>query len=242
MYLRARDLYKSYRLGETMVHALRGLNVEIAKGEFTALVGASGSGKTTLLNLIGALDIPDSGSIWIDGVDVVRLNENQKSDFRNRKIGFVFQTFNLLPVLNVCENVELPMIVNADISLSERRDRALSAIREVGLEDFTHHIPDQLSGGQRQRVAIARALATSPSLIIADEPTANLDSQTAHKIIDLMQDLNQRRAVTFLFSTHDEKLMSRVSRVVRIADGLIQNVPSNGGFDGSNAGKAEKPT
>ncbi len=252
MYLRATDLYKSYRLGETTVHALRGLNVEIAKGEFTALVGASGSGKTTLLNLIGALDVPDSGSIKIDGVDVAQLNENQKSDFRNRKIGFVFQSFNLLPVLNVFENVELPMIVNSDVSFQERRERALSAIREVGLEDFTHHIPDQLSGGQRQRVAIARALATSPSLIIADEPTANLDSKTAHKIIDLMQDLNQRRAVTFLFSTHDEKLMSRVSRVVRIVDGLIQTTTKssgvNGGtnapateFDQIKSAKSEKP-
>ena len=225
MYLRARDVFKSYKLGETTVQALRGLNVDIAKGEFTALVGASGSGKTTLLNLVGTLDSPDSGAIWIDGVDVVTLDENQKSDFRNRKIGFVFQSFNLLPVLNVLENVELPMIVNRELSDKERRERAMNAIRDVELEDFLHHIPDKLSGGQRQRVAIARALATSPSLIIADEPTANLDSKTAHKIIDLMQDLNQKRQVTFLFSTHDEKLMGRVSRVVRIADGLIQDEP-----------------
>jgi putative ABC transport system ATP-binding protein len=221
MYLKIIQVSKTYRLGETTVTALRNVNLEIAKGEFTALVGASGSGKTTLLNLIGTLDIPDQGNIWIDEVDVVKLNEDQKSVFRNRKVGFVFQSFNLLPVLNVFENIELPMTVNSELKPEERRDRAMQAIKDVGLEDFIEHVPDRLSGGQRQRVAIARALATNPSLIIADEPTANLDSKTAHMIIDLMQDLNQKRNSTFLFSTHDEKLMSRVSRVVRIADGMI---------------------
>lgn len=221
MYLKINQVSKTYHLGETTVAALRNVNLEIAKGEFTALVGASGSGKTTLLNLVGTLDTPDVGSIWIDDVDVVTLNEDQKSVFRNRKVGFVFQSFNLLPVLNVFENIELPMTVNSDLTPEERRDRAMQAIKDVGLEDFIAHVPDRLSGGQRQRVAIARALATNPSLIIADEPTANLDSKTAHMIIDLMQNLNQKRNSTFLFSTHDEKLMSRVSRVVRIADGMI---------------------
>ncbi len=221
MYLKINQVSKTYHLGETTVAALRNVNLEIAKGEFTALVGASGSGKTTLLNLVGTLDTPDVGSIWIDDVDVVKLNEDQKSVFRNRKVGFVFQSFNLLPVLNVFENIELPMTVNSDLTPEERRDRAMQAIKDVGLEDFIAHVPDRLSGGQRQRVAIARALATNPSLIIADEPTANLDSKTAHMIIDLMQNLNQKRNSTFLFSTHDEKLMSRVSRVVRIADGMI---------------------
>lgn len=223
MYLKINHVSKDYHLGETTVHALRDVSLEIAKGEFTALVGSSGSGKTTLLNLVGTLDIPDTGNIWIENVDVVKLNEDQKSDFRNRKIGFVFQSFNLLPVLNVFENVELPMTVNTTLTAADRRERAMQAIRDVELEDFIEHVPDRLSGGQRQRVAIARALATSPSLIIADEPTANLDSKTAHKIIDLMQDLNQKRQSTFLFSTHDEKLMSRVSRIVRISDGQILN-------------------
>lgn len=223
MYLKINHVSKDYHLGETTVHALRDVSLEIAKGEFTALVGSSGSGKTTLLNLVGTLDIPDTGNIWIENVDVVKLNEDQKSDFRNRKIGFVFQSFNLLPVLNVFENVELPMTVNTTLTAADRRERAMQAIRDVELEDFIEHVPDRLSGGQRQRVAIARALATSPSLIIADEPTANLDSKTAHKIIDLMQDLNQKRQSTFLFSTHDEKLMGRVSRIVRISDGQILN-------------------
>jgi putative ABC transport system ATP-binding protein len=221
-YIRALRLSKTYRLGETIVPALKELNLDISKGEFTALVGSSGSGKTTLLNMFGAIDKPDSGEVWIDGVDVVKLSENEKSDFRNRKIGFVFQNFNLLPVLNVFENTELPLIANPTLDATERHARVMNAVRDVQLEDFIEHIPDKLSGGQRQRVAIARALVTSPSLIIADEPTANLDSKTAHKIIDLMQELNHKHKVTFIFSTHDEKLMGRVSRVVRIADGIIE--------------------
>lgn len=226
MYLEVTALQKSYQLGETTVHALRGLNLTLNKGDFTSLVGSSGSGKTTLLNMIGCIDAPDSGKIHVDGVDVLDLSEDQRSDFRNQKIGFIFQTFNLLPVLNVHENVELPLIVNTKISERERRERVLAAIEDVGLGDYHHHIPDKLSGGQRQRVAIARAMVTSPSLILADEPTANLDSTTAHRIIDLMQELNQKRHVTFLFSTHDEKLMSRVTRVVRIKDGVIESQPN----------------
>lgn len=227
MYLEVTALQKSYQLGETTVHALRGLNLTLNKGDFTSLVGSSGSGKTTLLNMIGCIDAPDSGKIHVDGVDVLDLSEDQRSDFRNQKIGFIFQTFNLLPVLNVHENVELPLIVNTKISERERRERVLAAIEDVGLGDYHHHIPDKLSGGQRQRVAIARAMVTSPSLILADEPTANLDSTTAHRIIDLMQELNQKRHVTFLFSTHDEKLMSRVTRVVRIKDGVIESQPNH---------------
>lgn len=223
MYIRVRDVVKTYRLGETTVSALKGLNLEIKKGEFAAVVGASGSGKTTLMNLIGAIDSPDSGSVWINDVNIVTLSENEKSDFRNREIGFVFQTFNLLPVLNVFENIELPLIANSAISVTDRSRRVTDAIKNVGLEDFVHHIPDKLSGGQRQRVAIARALATAPGLIIADEPTANLDSATAHKIIDLMRELNKKLQVTFLFSTHDEKLMSRVDRIIRLSDGAIQS-------------------
>lgn len=225
-YIGVRDLWKTYQLGETSVPALRGLNLSIRKGEFTAIVGASGSGKTTLLNIIGCIDSADSGQVDIDSVNVRSLSRDQLSDFRNQKIGFIFQSFHLLPVLNVYENVELPLVVNPHISSSDRRDRAMQAIRDVQLESFLDHIPDKLSGGQRQRVAIARALAMQPSLVLADEPTANLDSHTAHRILDLMQEINEKRHVTFLFSTHDEKLMNRVNRVIRIVDGLIAEGPS----------------
>lgn len=216
-----RKIYKSYRLGETEVHALRGLDLELRRGAFTALVGASGSGKTTLLNLIGCIDDPDSGQVILDGVEVKPLSDDAKSELRNRKIGFIFQSFNLVPVLNVYENIELPLMIQPEITAADCRRRVESVMEDVGLKEFHHHIPDRLSGGQRQRVAIARALVTEPSLILADEPTANLDSETAHKIIDLLFALNSKRQVTFLFCTHDEKLIGRVNHTVRIQDGLI---------------------
>jgi putative ABC transport system ATP-binding protein len=216
---------KSYRLGETLVEALRGIDLSLKRGEFTAVVGASGSGKSTLLNMIGCIDEPTSGQIILDGIDVHSLDDDKRSDLRNRKIGFIFQSFNLIPVLNVFENVELPLLINQEISSAERRDRVDQAIADVGLGDRIRNRPDQLSGGQRQRVAIARALAGNPVLVLADEPTANLDSATSYKIIDLMLELNQKRHVTFLFSTHDEKLMGRVSRRVHIADGLLKDQP-----------------
>ncbi|MCX6118977.1 MAG: ABC transporter ATP-binding protein [Proteobacteria bacterium] len=212
---------KTYQLGETKVEALKGISLSLKKGEFTAIVGASGSGKSTLLNMIGCIDEPTTGSIILDGVDVHSLDDNKKSDLRNRKIGFIFQSFNLIPVLDVFENVELPLLINPAISAAERTDRVHQAIKDVGLGDRIRNRPDQLSGGQRQRVAIARALAGNPALVMADEPTANLDSTTSFKIIDLMLDLNAKRHVTFLFSTHDEKLMSKVSRKVHIADGML---------------------
>jgi putative ABC transport system ATP-binding protein len=211
-----------YRLGETEVHALRGVSLTIQRGEFMALVGASGSGKSTLLNLVGCIDEPNSGEIRIDGQDISSLSESGRAELRNRKIGFVFQTFNLIPVLNAYENIELPLMIQPGVTAKQRREKVLSAIEAVELQDFQLHIPDRLSGGQRQRVAIARALVTAPSLLIADEPTANLDSVIAHKILDLLFDLNQQRKVTFLFSTHDEKLMGRVTRTVHIRDGMIQ--------------------
>jgi putative ABC transport system ATP-binding protein len=216
-----KDLVKTYTLGETIVPALQGVSLAINKGEFTAVIGASGSGKSTLLNMIGCIDEPDSGSIRIDNIDVTTLTDNEKSRLRNKKMGFIFQSFNLVPVLSLYENVELPLLINTTISPQERRNRIESAIEDVGLKQFVHHLPDQLSGGQRQRVAIARALAGNPDLVLADEPTANLDSTTSHKIIDLMIELNSKRHVTFLFSTHDEKLMDRVSRIVHIQDGVI---------------------
>lgn len=216
-----KNVIKSYRLGSTDVHALRGLSLEIPKGEFAALIGASGSGKTTLLNLIGCLDEVDSGEILIEGTSVKDLNEDQKSDLRNNKIGFIFQSFNLIPVLSVFENIEIPLTIR-NMTQEERQEKVLSALKDVGLEEYANHRPDQLSGGQRQRVAIARALVTEPSLILADEPTANLDSKTAHHIIDLMFELNKKRNMTFFFCTHDEKLMSRVQKIVKIKDGVIE--------------------
>lgn len=212
---------KSYKLGETLVPALRGIDLEIRAGEFTSVIGASGSGKSTLLNLVGCLDQPTEGSIKIAGQEVTAMNEIQQCDLRNERIGFIFQSFNLVPVLNIWENVELPLLVKAKLNLEERKQRVASVIHSVGLDPFQHHRPDQLSGGQRQRVAIARALVTNPSLVLADEPTANLDSKTAHMILDLMADLNKTKNVTFLFCSHDEKLIGRVGRIVRIHDGVI---------------------
>ena len=171
--------------------------------------------------MVGCIDDPDSGQVLVDGVDVTKLDDDSKSSLRNRKIGFIFQSFNLVPVLNVFENIELPLIINPDIPRESHKDRVMQALKDVGIDHLSANLPDQLSGGQRQRVAIARALAGNPSLVLADEPTANLDSVNSHRIIDLMLELNAKRGVTFLFSTHDEKLMDRVSRRIHIADGLI---------------------
>ncbi len=217
-----KDVVKSYRLGQTVVPALRGIDFHVNRGEFTAVIGASGSGKSTLLNMIGCIDDPDSGSVQIDGTEVTTLADDDKSRLRNAKIGFIFQSFNLVPVLSVYENVELPLLINPAVKPAERKERVMSALGDVGLESFVKNLPDQLSGGQRQRVAIARALAGNPDLVLADEPTANLDSTTSSKIIDLMLELNSRRRVTFLFSTHDERLMERVSRMAHIQDGVIR--------------------
>ena len=217
-----KGLVKNYKLGETIVPALRGIDLSLRRGEFTAVIGASGSGKSTLLNVIGCIDDPDEGEVLFDGVNIVNLDDDAKSALRNRKIGFIFQSFNLVPVLDVYENVELPLLINHEVKASERKERIRSALKDVGLEGLIHHRPDQLSGGQRQRVAIARALAGNPDLVLADEPTANLDSANSAKIIDLMLELNATRKVTFLFSTHDDRLMGRVSRMVHIQDGVIR--------------------
>jgi putative ABC transport system ATP-binding protein len=220
-FITVRDVHKAYRLGETTVPALRGATLDLRRGEFTALVGPSGSGKSTLLNMIGCIDEPDSGAVLVEGRDVAHLSDDERSRLRNEKIGFIFQSFNLVPVLDIYENVELPLLINERVPAGERRDRVMQAIRDVELDAFVRHAPDKLSGGQRQRVAIARALVTSPLLVLADEPTANLDSGTAHRIIDLMLALNEARHVTFFFSTHDEKLIARVARIVHISDGVV---------------------
>ena len=218
--IETKDIKKDYLLGETVVHALRGVDLTIDRGEFVAIWGPSGSGKTTLLNLIGAIDEPSSGQLLIEDQDVARLSDNRRTELRNEAIGFIFQGFNLIAVLSALENVMLPLQIKGK-SFSVAKDRALSRLHEVGLSDFVRHRPDKMSGGQQQRVAIARALVTNPSLVIADEPTANLDSDTSRSIIGLMRSLNEKEKTTFIFSTHDQRLLDRVGRLVRLEDGRI---------------------
>jgi putative ABC transport system ATP-binding protein len=214
------NIKKDYFLGEAVVHALQGIDLQIDTGEFVAIWGPSGSGKTTLLNLIGAIDEPTEGFLEIAGREVRSLSDNQRSELRNESIGFIFQSFNLVPVLSALENVMLPLQIKGTSS-GEAKSRALGRLEAVGLADLVHNRPFKMSGGQQQRVAIARALVTDPSLVIADEPTANLDSKTAHMILDLMRDLNEEERTTFIFSTHDQRLLDRVKRLVRMEDGRI---------------------
>ncbi len=220
--LEFRKVKKDYRLGETTVHALRGVDLAVEQGDFIAVLGASGSGKTTLLNLGGAIDDPTDGEVIVGGRNIALLSDNQKAELRNRTIGYIFQTFNLVSVLTALENVMLSLQIRGG-RLSAIRQEAAQRLDDVGLADYLHHRPDKLSGGQRQRVAIARALITKPALIFADEPTANLDHRTAQSIIDLIKELNEREQVTFVFSTHDQRLINEVKRVVRLDDGKIVN-------------------
>jgi putative ABC transport system ATP-binding protein len=215
-----KQITKDYHLGETIVHALRGVDLQIDKKEFVAIWGPSGSGKTTLLNLIGAIDEPSAGDLFIAGEDVHSLSDNERSEFRNNTVGYVFQGFNLVPVLSALDNVMLPLQIKG-ASSTEAREKALQRLEEVGLSEYVKHRPAKMSGGQQQRVAIARALVNDPSLVIADEPTANLDSKTAHIIIDLMHELNDRDEITFIFSTHDQRLLDQVKRLVKLEDGKI---------------------
>ncbi len=213
---------KDYLLGQTVVHALRGITMEIKEGEFIAIWGPSGSGKTTLLNLVGAIDEPTSGHIRFEGQVLSTLTDDNRSELRNRSIGFIFQGFNLIPVLSALENVMLPLQIQG-LSGKDALGKAMDRLEQVGLSDYANNRPDKLSGGQQQRVSIARALVTNPSLVIADEPTANLDSDTAMKILGLMRLLNSEERTTFIFSTHDQRLLSNVDRLVRLEDGLISN-------------------
>jgi len=217
--VRVENATKSYELGKTTVPALRGVSLAVEAGEFLAVAGPSGSGKSTLLNLIGCLDHPTAGRVLIGEQDVASLDDNALSDLRARTIGFIFQTFNLIPVLSALENVEFPLLFRG--GNHGGRARARRALEEVGLADFAGHRPDELSGGQRQRVAVARALVTDPVIVLADEPTANLDSSTGEAIIDLMLEINRRDGTTFIFSTHDPKVMGHAHRVVHLADGVI---------------------
>ncbi len=215
------DVAKKYLLGKQEVVALDGVNLTIEPGEFTAIAGPSGSGKSTLLNLIGCIDTPDSGKIIINGTDVSTQTPDQLADYRSHTIGFIFQTFNLLPVLTAMENVEYPLLYRKGVTKKERRDRVNHFLEVVGLGSFSGHRPNELSGGQRQRVAIARALATRPSIVLADEPTANLDHQTGEGVLDLMKKINQESKTTFIFSTHDSKVMEIADRVVHVSDGKV---------------------
>ena len=211
---------RDFKIGEVETHALRGVNLSIEDGEFTALVGPSGSGKTTLLQLIGLLDQPTSGQIHINGKDATRLNRNQRADLRKGTIGFIFQFFALIPTLTAYENVEMPLLLNGT-KPAERKKRVNEVLEAVGLSDRAHHRPDQLSGGQQQRVAVARALAIHPKVILADEPTANLDTENGKQVMDIMQRLNKETGVTFVFATHDPRVIGYASRVVTLQDGLI---------------------
>jgi len=216
-----RDVTKDYQLGKTTVPALRGVTLDVEKGEFLSIAGPSGSGKTTLLNLIGCVDTPTAGSVEVDGQDTGKLSERQLTDLRLHRIGFIFQSFNLVQVLSVFQNVEFPLLLQGGAGKAERRDRVLALLEAVGIREYAKHRPSELSGGQRQRVAVARALVSRPKLVLADEPTANLDSVTGQNIIDLMRDMNRKDGTTFVFSTHDPKVMAHASAIVRIADGQV---------------------
>lgn len=214
-------LKKDYALGKTTVHALRGVDFAVEAGEFLSVIGPSGSGKTTLLNVIGCIDFATEGIVKIDGTEITKLTDKSITDIRLHKIGFIFQTFNLIPVLNILENVEFPLLLMKKQSRKEVQARAEKLIEEVGLKEFTKHRPAELSGGQRQRVAIARALVTNPSIVLADEPTANLDSVTGESILELMREMNKTEKTTFIFSTHDANILKYAQRTVKIKDGLI---------------------
>ncbi len=217
-----RGLYKDYISGKLAVHAINGVDLTIARGEFTAVAGPSGSGKTTLLNIIGGIDRPDRGSIKVAGMDLSSMNDKEISELRLNKIGFIFQAYNLIPVLSAIENVEYILLLQG-IEKRERRERAEGMLRAVGLDNEMYRRPAEISGGQQQRVAVARAMVSNPEIVLADEPTANLDQKTGSALLDLMHRLNREIGTTFLFSTHDRMVMKRAGRLVNLADGKISS-------------------
>ncbi|MBU2453455.1 MAG: ABC transporter ATP-binding protein [Proteobacteria bacterium] len=219
-FIALQTVNKQYTLGQTKIHALKDITLSFDKGEFTAVWGPSGSGKTTLLNLIGTIDDPSSGTILMNGKNTAEMTDNQKSDYRNNQIGFIFQNFNLIPVLSALENVMLALQIR-NVRPMVARKKALQRLEEVGLTHLINNRPDKMSGGQRQRVAIARALVTDPDVVIADEPTANLDLATAISIIEIMQERNKKENTTFLFSTHDQRLLDRMNRLIKLEDGYL---------------------
>lgn len=215
------DVDKTYPMGDTLVHALIGIRLHIHKGEFTTIAGPSGSGKTTLLNLIGCVDTPTQGQVRIEGADTSTLSEKELTQLRLRCLGFIFQTFNLIPVLNLYQNVELPLLLEGKLKPKDRDERVRSILARVGLLSHIDHRPNELSGGQRQRVAIARALVNKPKIVLADEPTANLDSKTGARIIELMHELNREQSITFVFSTHDARVIGLADRILHLEDGKL---------------------
>ena len=219
--IETKDLHRSFGSDETKVVALDQVSIQIEAGEFTAIIGPSGSGKTTLLHLIGGLDVPDKGLVNLSDTNIASMSGNQLSDFRRDHIGFIFQAYNLIPVLSAEENIEYIMLLQG-IGASERRERVNEMLALVGLEGLGSRRPAQLSGGQQQRVAVARAMASKPDIILADEPTANLDSKTGVSLLEVMRELNETRNMTFVFSTHDEKIMERATRLIHLSDGKIE--------------------
>lgn len=219
--IETKNLSRLYQDGDSTIHAVDKVNLQIEAGEFTAIVGPSGSGKTTLLNLIGGLDTPTEGEVIVDGKAIHALKDNALINFRLQHIGFVFQAFNLIPVLSAQENVEFIMLLQ-NASAAERKSRAQELLKAVGLEDQMHKKPAKLSGGQQQRVAVARALASKPSFVLADEPTANLDSKSTEDLLDIMYQLNQEEGITFIFSTHDQRVIDRASRIIYVEDGQLK--------------------
>jgi putative ABC transport system ATP-binding protein len=222
-----RNVHKTYNVGPTVVHALRGVTLDVDGREFVAVVGPSGSGKSTLLNLIATIDEPTEGTVSVKGREIARLSDDARTEMRNALIGYVFQRFNLVPVLSAIENVMLPLELQG-VARRDARQRAAVMLEDVGLAEYAGHRPDHLSGGQQQRVAIARALVTNPAVVIADEPTANLDSATSQRILELMRALNRQHDTTFIFSTHDDRLLRYVDRLIHLTDGQITSASRTG--------------
>ncbi len=219
--IKAKNLKKVYKTGELDLEVIKDFSLTIDKGEFISLIGPSGSGKSTVLNMLGCLDTPTSGSLNINGEEITTFDKTKLANFRGNNIGFIFQSFNLIPVLSVYENIEYPLIMIQNLPLDERKKRVLDLLKEVDMLDQKDKFPEQISGGQKQRVAIARALVTNPQIVFADEPTANLDSKTANAVIGLMQKIQKEHNTTFVFATHDEKIVSKVNRLISIVDGDI---------------------
>ena len=220
--IRVDEVRRHYRAGDTVVRALRGVSLDIGKGEFLSIAGPSGSGKTTLLNLLGALDKPSSGEIFFEGETLARKTKSELSSLRLHRLGFIFQAYNLIPVLTAIENVEFSMML-LSVPEAERRERALTILKELGIGELADKRPNEMSGGQQQRVAVARAIVTNPSIVLADEPTANLDSTTGSSLLDLMERLNADKGITFIFSSHDPQVIDRGRRLLILRDGVIES-------------------
>ncbi len=219
--IKIKNLEKTYQDNGVPVHAIRGIDLDISKGEFLVIAGPSGSGKTTLLNMIGALDKPTKGNIYFEREDITKKSKNELSIFRLHKLGFIFQAYNLIPVLTALENIEFSMML-LGVPEKEREEKALKLMDELGIKDLANKRPNEMSGGQQQRVAVARAIINNPSIVLADEPTANLDSKTAGHLLDLMQQMNEEKNITFIFSSHDKQVMNRAKRLLILKDGVIE--------------------